>query len=54
VINEGDEVFIDFNRGALNNLTQNVKLQSKPLPNFLLEIMENGLVNYMKEKRKEK
>jgi 3-isopropylmalate/(R)-2-methylmalate dehydratase small subunit len=54
VINEGDEVFIDFKRGALNNITQNMKLQSKPLPNFLLEIMENGLVNYMKEKRKEK
>lgn len=54
LINEGDEVFIDFKRGALNNITQNMKLQSKPLPNFLLEIMENGLVNYMKEKRKEK
>ncbi|UCH38344.1 MAG: 3-isopropylmalate dehydratase small subunit [Candidatus Bathyarchaeota archaeon] len=54
VLNEGDEVYIDFKRGIVNNLTQNVKLQSKPLPDFLLEIMENGLVNYMKEKRKEK
>jgi 3-isopropylmalate/(R)-2-methylmalate dehydratase small subunit len=54
VLNEGDDVLIDFTRGIINNLTQNVKFQSKPLPDFLLEIMENGLVNYMKEKRKEK
>jgi 3-isopropylmalate/(R)-2-methylmalate dehydratase small subunit len=54
MINEGDELFIDFKTGTINNITQNVKLQRKPLPGFLMEIMEKGLVSYMKEKRKEK
>jgi 3-isopropylmalate dehydratase small subunit len=54
VINEGDEVFIDLKTGTINHITQNMKLQSKPIPDFLMEIMEKGLVSYMKEKQKEK
>ncbi|MFH0897657.1 MAG: 3-isopropylmalate dehydratase small subunit [Candidatus Bathyarchaeota archaeon] len=53
-INDGDELYINLNTGVVKNVTLNIELQAKPLPDFLMEIMERGLVNYMKEKRKKK
>lgn len=50
-INEGDELLINLRSGTVNDSTLNIKLKVKPLPDFLMEIMEKGLVNYMREKR---
>ncbi len=53
-IKEGDELHIDLKAGIVKDITSNVELKAKPLPDFLMEIMEVGLVNYMKEKRNRK
>ena len=50
-INDGDELEISPKEGLIKNLTQRNKLKANPIPDFLLEIMEKGLVEYMKEKK---
>lgn len=53
-INDGDELYVDLKAGTVKNITSGVTVKAKPPPDFLMEIMEKGLVGYMKEKRKEK
>jgi 3-isopropylmalate/(R)-2-methylmalate dehydratase small subunit len=50
-VNDGDELEISPKEGLIKNLTQRTKLKANPIPDFLLEIMEKGLVEYMKEKK---
>lgn len=48
-INEGDEIKIDVNKGLLTNLNTSKKFEIKPLPEFMLGIMnEGGLISYLK------
>lgn len=51
-INDGDELHISLKAGTVKDLTRNIELKAKPLPSFLMEIVEKGLVTYMREKRK--
>ncbi len=53
-INEGDELLINFKTGTIKDKTLAIELKAKPLPDFLMAIMEKGLVGYMRERRKER
>jgi 3-isopropylmalate/(R)-2-methylmalate dehydratase small subunit len=50
-INEGDELHIDLKAGTVHDSTLGIELRGQPLPDFLLEIIERGLINYVKERR---
>ena len=48
-ISEGDIVDINIDEGILKDLNTNEKFEIKPLPDFMLGIMEEGgLINYLK------
>ena len=50
-INDGDELEIDYKAGTIDNKTQGVKIEFTPLPDFALEIVnEGGLLNHIKNK----
>ncbi len=50
---DGDELEIDFNKGTIRNKNNKKSWSFKPLPAFLVELMEHGgLVGYTKEKLK--
>ncbi len=51
-INDGDELEIDYKAGTIDNKTQSVKVEFTPLPDFALEIVnEGGLLNYIKNQK---
>lgn len=46
---EGDEIEIDMEKGILKNLNTNEEFEIKALPDFMLEILnEGGLIPYLK------
>ena len=50
-INDGDEVEIDFKNGLIKNKTADVDISFKPLPDFALEIInDGGLLEHIKKK----
>ena len=50
-IDSGDELEVDFKNGVIKDLTKNLTIKAKPLPEFMLEIIEaGGLVSYIKDK----
>lgn len=53
-INEGDELYIDLKMGTIHDSTLGIELKARPLPDFLLEIIEKGLINYIRERRGER
>ena len=52
IIDDGDEVEVDLGSGIVVDITKGKTLQGHPTPDFLLKIMEQGLVQYIKEARK--
>jgi len=48
-IAEGDFIRINFKEGLIEDVSQCTKMQTNPVPSFLLQIMEKGLVEYLKE-----
>ncbi len=49
-INDGDDIEIDYENGIINNVTQDRKIQFKPLPDFALEIInDGGLLEHIKK-----
>lgn len=49
-INEGDEVDIDFDTGAIKNLTTGKSFQAEPFPEFIKDIIsKGGLMSSIKE-----
>ncbi len=49
-ISEGDEVNIDLATGQIQNLTSGENFQARPLPNFVMKIVEaGGIINFLKE-----
>jgi 3-isopropylmalate/(R)-2-methylmalate dehydratase small subunit len=42
VINDGDDIDIDFKAGVIKNNTQGKEIKFKPLPDFALKIIEDG------------
>jgi 3-isopropylmalate/(R)-2-methylmalate dehydratase small subunit len=51
-VEDGDEVSVNLGRGVVNNLTKKAGLNGLPAPGFLLEIMEKGLVEYVRAKKR--
>lgn len=49
-IYESDTLEIDLDNGIVRNLSKNIKLKSKPLPEFMQKLLkEGGIVNYYKK-----
>lgn len=50
-VSEGDELEIDMEKGILKNLNTDEEFEIKGLPEFMLEILnEGGLIPYLKDK----
>ncbi len=50
-INDGDEIKIDYEKGVIENKTQGTKLQFKALPDFAIEIInDGGLLKHISKK----
>jgi 3-isopropylmalate/(R)-2-methylmalate dehydratase small subunit len=48
---DGDELELDFENGKINNITSAATFDFKPLPEFLMNMLESGgLVGYTKRK----
>jgi 3-isopropylmalate/(R)-2-methylmalate dehydratase small subunit len=41
-INDGDDIEIDYKAGVINNKTQGTEIEFNPLPDFAVEIIEDG------------
>ena len=41
-IQEGDEIEVDLDRGTITNLSRGQKLQAKPIPQFMQELIHDG------------
>ena len=51
-ISDGDEIEVDYKKGVINNKTQKKELKFKPLPDFAIEIInDGGLLNHIKNKK---
>lgn len=47
---EKDALFIDMDKGIVQNVTKDIEFKIKPLPKFMQELLrEGGLVNYYKK-----
>ena len=51
-VDDGSEIEVDMAEGVVRNITKGKVLRGSPTPEFLLRIMERGLVQYVKEGRK--
>jgi len=50
-INDGDELEIDYKAGLIKNKTAGIDIKFNPLPDFALEIINNGgLLNHITKK----
>ncbi len=48
LINDGDEIELDLSKGKVKNLTNDVVIEIKPLPETMIKILnEGGLVNFV-------
>jgi 3-isopropylmalate/(R)-2-methylmalate dehydratase small subunit len=53
-VEQGQEIEVDLGAGVVKNLTTNVTLEGKPLPEFILRILEDGgLIPYLKKRAQE-
>ena len=51
-INDGDELEIDYKAGTIDNKTQEMKIEFTPLPDFALEIVnDGGLLDHIKKQK---
>ena len=51
-IDDGDTLQISLKDGLIEDISKGIKLRTNPVPGFLMEIMEKGLVEYIKERRR--
>ncbi len=51
-IKDGDQVQVDLAAGEITDLTQNKKFSAKPIPPFMMELVEHGgLIPHLRKKR---
>jgi 3-isopropylmalate/(R)-2-methylmalate dehydratase small subunit len=49
-VDEGDVLEVDLLKGVIRNITKEIELKSKPLPEVMVRILESGgLVKYIKK-----
>jgi 3-isopropylmalate/(R)-2-methylmalate dehydratase small subunit len=54
-INDGDELRIDFKKGVIKNKTAGVDIRFNPLPDFALEIInDGGLLEHIQKSKTQK
>ncbi len=54
-INDGDEVEIDFENGLIKNVSTGIDIKFNPLPDFALEIInDGGLLEHIKKVKRQK
>lgn len=52
-IQDGDEVEVDFDKGIIHDITQDLTFQAEPFPPFMQAIIsEGGLINYLSKEAK--
>ncbi len=51
---EGDILEVNFKEGKIINITKGKEFKFKPMPDFLRKLLSKGLIEYAKEKLKEK
>lgn len=52
---EGDELTVDLEEGTIKNQSTNLILQATPLPEFILDLInEGGLIEHLRKQRKAK
>jgi 3-isopropylmalate/(R)-2-methylmalate dehydratase small subunit len=51
-IDDGDTLQISLKDGLIEDISKGIRLRTNPVPGFLMEIMEKGLVEYIKERRR--
>ncbi len=52
-INDGDEIDVDFENGLIKNLSTGIDIEFAPLPDFALDIInDGGLLEHIKKKTK--
>ena len=49
---DGDELYINPKTGEIKNISRDIEFNVDPVPDFLLKIMEFGLVKSIRERRK--
>uniref|UniRef100_A0A7C4S5K9 3-isopropylmalate dehydratase small subunit n=1 Tax=Geoglobus ahangari TaxID=113653 RepID=A0A7C4S5K9_9EURY len=50
-IEDGDELEVDLSTGIIRDLTKNIEIEAKPLPDIMIRILkEGGLVEYVRKK----
>ncbi|MCK5402589.1 3-isopropylmalate dehydratase small subunit [Candidatus Bathyarchaeota archaeon] len=49
---DGDELYINPKTGVIKNISRDIEFNVDPVPDFLLKIMEFGLVKSIRERRK--
>lgn len=49
---DGDELYINPKTGEIKNISRDIEFNVDPVPDFLLKIMEIGLVKSIRERRK--
>jgi len=50
-IDDGDEVEVDLSTGIIRDLTKNIEIKAKPLPDIMIRILkEGGLVEFVRKK----
>jgi len=50
IVNEGDELKIKLKAGVIENVSSGKVVHVSPIPDFLLEIVEGGLVEYVRRR----
>ncbi len=50
----GDILEVNFKKGTIKNITKGKEFKFKPMPDFLMKLLSKGLIEYAKEKLKEK
>ena len=51
IVSDGDELKVNFDEGIIENISKGRRMKTNPIPEFLLQIMEKGLVEYIKTKK---
>lgn len=51
LIDEGDELEVDVEKGTIKDLTKGIEIKASPLPAFIMEIIKDGgLVEHLRKK----
>jgi 3-isopropylmalate/(R)-2-methylmalate dehydratase small subunit len=47
---EKDEIIVDLKKGIVENISKNILIKTKPLPEFILKIVKNnGIINFLQK-----